>query len=79
MAKQIDPNTLRSWLDAGEPVTVLDIRSDEDRAQWAVPGSLHLNAYEALLSGDAGPLAETVLPRDRPVVTVCGAGRVSQA
>ena len=28
-------------------MTVLDIRTDEDRAQWAIPGSLHLNAYVA--------------------------------
>jgi rhodanese-related sulfurtransferase len=47
MTKQIEADTLRAWLEAQQPVTVLDIRTDEDRAQWAIPGSLHINAYEA--------------------------------
>ena len=78
MTKQIEAETLREWLDAQQPVTVLDIRTDEDRAQWAIPGSVHLNAYEALRAGQPGALADAAFPRDRPVVTVCNAGRVSQ-
>jgi rhodanese-related sulfurtransferase len=78
MTKQIEAEVLREWLDARQPVTVLDIRTDEDRAQWAIPGSVHVNAYEALRAGHAGTLADAVLPPDRPVVTVCNAGRVSQ-
>lgn len=31
--KQVDMDTLRQWLDARRPVTVLDVRGDEDRAQ----------------------------------------------
>jgi rhodanese-related sulfurtransferase len=38
MAKQIEAETLREWLDAQQSVTVVDIRTDEDRAQWAIPG-----------------------------------------
>ena len=78
MAKQIEAETLREWLDAHKPVTVLDIRTDEDRAQWAIPGSLHVNAYEALRAGQPGLLADAQFPLDRPVVTVCNAGRVSE-
>jgi rhodanese-related sulfurtransferase len=78
MTKQIEAETLREWLDGQQPVTVLDIRTDEDRAQWAIPGSIHLNAYEALRAGQPGALADVTFPRDRPVVTVCNAGRVSQ-
>jgi rhodanese-related sulfurtransferase len=78
MTKQIEAETLRAWLDARQPVTVLDIRTDEDRAQWAIPGSLHLNAYEALRAGQPGVLADAPFPLDRPVVTVCNAGRVSE-
>jgi glyoxylase-like metal-dependent hydrolase (beta-lactamase superfamily II) len=37
-----------------------------------------VNAYEALRSGQAGPLADHVFPSDRPIITVCNAGRVSQ-
>jgi glyoxylase-like metal-dependent hydrolase (beta-lactamase superfamily II) len=78
MTKQIDTETLREWLDAHAPVTILDVRSDEDRAQWAIPGSLHVNAYDALRSGQAGALADFRLEPGRPVVTVCNAGKVSQ-
>jgi glyoxylase-like metal-dependent hydrolase (beta-lactamase superfamily II) len=79
MTKQIEVETLREWLDAQQPVTVVDIRPDEDRAQWSIPGSLHVNAYDALRAGQPGALADAILPVDRPIVTVCKAGGVSQA
>src|SRR4029453_14348889 len=78
MPNTIEVNTLRDWLEAHHSVVVLDVRSDEDRAQWAIPGSLYINAYEALKAGQPGALAGAILPRDRPVVPVCNAGRVSQ-
>ena len=74
----IDRDTLREWLDAHKPVTVLDIRTDDDYAQWAVPGSVHIDAYEALRAGQPGALAQANFPNDRPVVTICNARRVSQ-
>ena len=79
MTNTIEVDTLRDWLEAHEPVVVLDVRTDEDRAQWAIPGSLHVDAYEALRAGQPGALATAILPHDRPVVTVCNAGRVSQS
>lgn len=78
MTKQIEVETLRELLDAHQPVTVLDIRTDEDRTAWAIPGSVHVNAYEALRAGQPGALGEADFPADRPLVTVCNAGRVSQ-
>jgi glyoxylase-like metal-dependent hydrolase (beta-lactamase superfamily II) len=78
MTKQIDVRTLRDWLETQQPVTVLDIRTDDDRAQWAIPGSLHVNAYEALRHGELGALADLALTADRPIVTICNAGNVSQ-
>jgi glyoxylase-like metal-dependent hydrolase (beta-lactamase superfamily II)/rhodanese-related sulfurtransferase len=51
MSTAVATNTLRDWLESHQPVTVLDVRSDEDRAQWAIPGSLHINAYGALKAG----------------------------
>ena len=78
MAKQLEMETLRGWLESQQPVTVLDIRTDDDHAQWAIPGSIHVNAYDALQRGQPGPLADAEFPLDRPVVTVCNAGRVSQ-
>lgn len=79
MTKEVDTQTLREWLDTRVPVTVLDIRTLDDRAQWAIPGSLHVDAYDAVRNGAAGALADLVLEADHPVVTVCNAGKVSLA
>ena len=78
MHKSIDTATLRKWLSTGQPVTVLDIRADEDRSQWSIPGSLHIDAYKDLKEGRPGPLADALLPKAAPVVTICNMGRVSQ-
>jgi rhodanese-related sulfurtransferase len=76
--QQVDVETLQEWLTGSRPVTVLDIRTPEDRAQWFIPGSIHVNAYDALKSGDPQALKGVDLPNDRPVVTICNAGKVSQ-
>ncbi len=76
--EKIDVDTLRKWLAEGRPVTVLDVRADEDRAQWSIPGSLHVNAYSALKEGRLGALDGVDVPPDRPIVTVCNRGKVSQ-
>jgi glyoxylase-like metal-dependent hydrolase (beta-lactamase superfamily II) len=73
----IDVETLRELLEQNQPVTVLDIRGANDRAEWAIPGSLHADAYDALKANDPNALAELDLPSDRPVVTVCGVGKTS--
>src|SRR5215212_9805358 len=73
----IDAKTLRDMLESGERVTVLDVRKAEDRAEWAIPGSIHLDAYEALKSGDEKAVEGAVVPIGVPVVTVCNAGKTS--
>jgi glyoxylase-like metal-dependent hydrolase (beta-lactamase superfamily II)/rhodanese-related sulfurtransferase len=74
----IDAETLRSWLETGKPVVVLDIRSAADRATWAIPGSLHVDAYAALKARNAHALDGVVLPSDVPIVTVCNSGHTSR-
>lgn len=74
----VDVNTLREWLAEGKPVTVLDVRPAEDRAQWSIPGSLHVDAYDALKDGRPDALDGVAVPPDRPIVTVCSRGKVSQ-
>lgn len=69
--------SLRALLDRGEPVTVLDVRRAEDRAGWAIPGSIHIDAYDALRSGDPNSLGALDLPEASPVVTVCNLGKTS--
>ena len=73
----VSMDTLRDWLDQGRPVTVLDVRPSDQHAEWAIPGSVHVDAYDALKSNDPGALVGVRLPQDRPVVTVCGMGRTS--
>jgi glyoxylase-like metal-dependent hydrolase (beta-lactamase superfamily II) len=73
----IDVTELRDMLEDHAPVTVLDVRKAEDYAEWAIPGSLHIDAYEALKAGDPNALADAAIPMDAPVVTICGAGKVS--
>jgi glyoxylase-like metal-dependent hydrolase (beta-lactamase superfamily II)/rhodanese-related sulfurtransferase len=74
----IDVETLRTWLEEGQPVTVLDVRPTAERAEWAIPGSIHVDAYDALKAHDPAALAAVDVPSDQPVVTVCAAGKTSQ-
>jgi rhodanese-related sulfurtransferase len=75
--KTIDVETLRTWLEEGRPAMVLDVRPAAERTEWAIPGSIHLDAYDALKAHDPAALANVDVPSDGPVVTVCAAGRTS--
>lgn len=77
MIQEIDVPTLQTWLAEGRPVMVLDVRPAQDRELWWIPGSEHVDAYESLKNGAAGPLADVSVPADQVVVTVCGIGRAS--
>jgi glyoxylase-like metal-dependent hydrolase (beta-lactamase superfamily II)/rhodanese-related sulfurtransferase len=74
----IDVETLRAWLEEGRPVTVLDVRPTVERAEWASPGSIHIDAYDALKARDPAALAAVNVPSDILVVTVCAAGKTSR-
>jgi len=78
MAHHVDADTLQQWLTNGQAVTVVDIRTQEDRALWSIPGSIHIDAYDALRQGSQGALADAHFPLDTPVVTICNLGRVSE-
>ena len=77
-AANIGAKTLMGMLERGEPVTVLDVRKAEDRAEWQIPGSVHCDAYDALNAKDPRAMEEAALPEGLPVVTVCGAGNSSR-
>jgi rhodanese-related sulfurtransferase len=53
------------------------VRKGEDHAEWSIPGSVHVDAYDALNSGDERAMEGLELPEGTPVVTVCGRGRSS--
>jgi glyoxylase-like metal-dependent hydrolase (beta-lactamase superfamily II)/rhodanese-related sulfurtransferase len=76
--ESIDVETLRTWLEERRPVTILDVRPAAERAEWAIPGSLHVDVYDALKAHDPAALASVNIPSDQPVVTVCAAGKTSQ-
>ena len=73
----IDAMTLRDMLERGERVTIVDVRKGEDYAEWSIPGSVHVDAYDALNAGDERAMEGLELPERAPVVTVCGRGRSS--
>ena len=52
--EDVDAKTLREWLARGEEVTVVDVRRAEDHAEWSVPGSVNLDAYDRLKAGTLG-------------------------
>ena len=60
-----------------KPVFILDVRPAEQREEWFIPGSTHIDAYKRLNSGDVTVLDELNIPDNTPVVTVCAAGRTS--
>jgi glyoxylase-like metal-dependent hydrolase (beta-lactamase superfamily II)/rhodanese-related sulfurtransferase len=74
----ISVDTLSAWLEEQQPVTILDVRPRQDFAEWFIPGSIHVDAYDALKARDPAALSGVELPADQPVVTVCGVGRTSQ-
>jgi glyoxylase-like metal-dependent hydrolase (beta-lactamase superfamily II) len=73
----VDAETLRGWLDAGKPIKILDVRPLRERSEWSIPGSIHVDAYDALRAHDPHALDAVQLPFDVPIVTVCAAGRTS--
>jgi glyoxylase-like metal-dependent hydrolase (beta-lactamase superfamily II)/rhodanese-related sulfurtransferase len=73
----VDVAALREMLAQARPLTILDVRPEEEWAEWRIPGSRHVDAYAALKSGDPDALAGVDLPGDKPVITICGAGVTS--
>lgn len=68
---------LRALLAQQQPVTVIDVRPTNERIEWSIPGSHHIDAYERLKAGDRHVLDSVRIASDGPVVTVCAAGRTS--
>ncbi|HEY1348194.1 MAG TPA: MBL fold metallo-hydrolase [Ktedonobacteraceae bacterium] len=74
----ISVEELRVWLEEGREVSIIDVRPLAERQEWAIPGSVHIDAYEALKARDPEALVPLHLDASRPVVTVCAAGKTSQ-
>lgn len=75
--RQIDTNTLRTWLESGKDVSILDIRPIQERTEWFIPGSIYLNAYDELKANNPDALQGLQLDKKVPVVTICAGGKTS--
>lgn len=74
---EISTDTLRTWLEAGKEVSILDIRPIQERAEWYIPGSIYFNAYDKLKANNPNALQGLHLDKTVPVVTICAGGKTS--
>lgn len=75
--RPVSADTLRSWLESGKEVSVLDIRPIHERVEWFIPGSIHLNAYDKLRANKPDALHGLHLDKSVPVVAICAGGKTS--
>jgi glyoxylase-like metal-dependent hydrolase (beta-lactamase superfamily II)/rhodanese-related sulfurtransferase len=73
----IEVDQLASWLKEHKPVTILDVRPLAQREEWAIPESVHEDAYAKLNANDPDVFNDLQVPLNTPIVTVCAAGRTS--
>lgn len=75
--KMITVKQLQEKLNKNERLFILDVRPLEQRNEWKIAGSTHVDAYNQLKAGDDTALDTVVVPSDSTVVTVCAAGKTS--
>ncbi len=68
---------LQEKFDKQENVFILDVRPEDQRKEWQIANSVHVDAYKLLNDGDDTALDIVDLPHDCMIVTVCAAGRTS--
>src|SRR6056297_1774203 len=77
----VTPETLKSRIDAGEEVTLLDVRAESEYEEWHIDGdsveSINIPYFEFLEDEiDDGVLAQ--VPDDREVTVLCAKGGSSE-
>jgi rhodanese-related sulfurtransferase len=71
----ISPLELKRRLEQGEPLAILDVREDDERAFCRLstpPGAVDLHVPMGLLSSEVGAILEAV--KDRSLVVYCHLG-----
>ncbi len=63
----ITPEQLKSRLDAGERIHLIDVREDEEVAQGMIPGALHLPLGQV-------PQQLDRIPKEEEVIFICRSG-----
>jgi glyoxylase-like metal-dependent hydrolase (beta-lactamase superfamily II)/rhodanese-related sulfurtransferase len=77
MEKTISVRQLQEKLKQNENIFILDVRPADQRNEWRIADSVHLDAYKNLNAGDDTALDMVEVPAHATVVTVCAAGRTS--
>jgi glyoxylase-like metal-dependent hydrolase (beta-lactamase superfamily II)/rhodanese-related sulfurtransferase len=77
MDKLISVEELQEKLNKQEKVFILDVRPSDQREEWKIDGSTHIDAYNQLKAGDDTALDLVAIPEDSTVITVCAAGKTS--
>ena len=77
MEETITVKELQEKLNKREKVFILDVRPTDQRKEWRIADSVHVDAYKQLNAGDETALDIVELPKNSTVVTVCAAGRTS--
>ncbi len=75
--KLITVENLQEKLNKKDPVFILDVRPSDQRQEWRIADSSHVDAYKQLNAGDETALDMIEVPKNSTVVTVCAAGRTS--
>jgi glyoxylase-like metal-dependent hydrolase (beta-lactamase superfamily II)/rhodanese-related sulfurtransferase len=75
--KTINVETLQRWLEERRPMIVVDVRRNADYAESHIPGSINVDAYDALRAGDPEAMSGIEIPEAMPVVAVCAMGWTS--
>ena len=70
---EISPQTLKSWLDSGSSVQLLDARTGLEYSSGTIADAQH-----APVTGLPGRLDSIELDPDRPVVVLCASGHRSR-
>lgn len=70
-------DALREMLSTGQAINVVDIRPLEERAEWFIPGSIHMDVYDQLKGNAITAMNNVYFDKSVPVVTVCAGGKTS--
>ena len=80
MINEITPEELKTKLEEGEDIEVIDIREEDEYREWHIQPSSNIPIYNALNSGQIQPLLKSAnsLPKNKPIVLYCRVGNTSQ-
>ena len=73
----INAEILKSCLENGKKVSIIDIRPAGQWQQPSITGSIHVDVYDKLKQNDSSAFENLYLDKSIPIVTFCGGGKAS--